>query len=199
MVNDWARGTPWLHGLITWYAGTGAMLFAGLLIVGWWFARRGAGPRRMAIAIWAALAAVIAVGVNQPLVGVVREQRPYVVLPHALLLVRTLGGFLLPLRPRHDGRRGRGRTAAALMAPRTARQPAALLMAFSHVSRAPPAARCAGGPRPGATVAVIGYFLLVPLLTRLVARLAGTRLRPLLAAVPASDGAPSTPDPAPIS
>ena len=123
VVNDWARATPWLHGLMTWYAGTGAVLFAGLLIAGWWFARRGADPRRMAVALWAALAAVIAVGVNQPLVGVVREERPYVVLPHALLLVGTLGGFLFPLRPRHHGRRGCGRTAAALMAPRTARHP----------------------------------------------------------------------------
>jgi hypothetical protein len=34
VVNDWARGTPWLHGLMTWYAGTGAVLFAGLLIAG---------------------------------------------------------------------------------------------------------------------------------------------------------------------
>ena len=39
-VNGFARSTPWLHGPLGVYAGYGLVLFAGLLIVGWWIARR---------------------------------------------------------------------------------------------------------------------------------------------------------------
>ena len=88
-VNDFARATPWLHGPLALYAGYGLVVFAGLLVAGWWIARRDGNPTRMAAALWAPLGTLLAVAVNQPIVALVHEARPY----------ETLTGILcLPLR-----------------------------------------------------------------------------------------------------
>src|SRR6478752_808681 len=67
-VNDFARATPWLHGALGLYAGYGMVVFAGLLVAGWWIARRGADTTTMAAGLFlvnrrlgfiAALAAVL--------------------------------------------------------------------------------------------------------------------------------------------
>ena len=52
-INDFARATPWLHGPLGLYAGYGLVVFAGLLLVGWWTARTAGDPARMAAALWA--------------------------------------------------------------------------------------------------------------------------------------------------
>ena len=46
-VNDFARATPWLHGPLVLYAGYGLVVFAGLLVAGWWIARKAGDPVRM--------------------------------------------------------------------------------------------------------------------------------------------------------
>ena len=38
-VNELARDTPWLHGPAAAFANFGIVLFALLLLAGWWFAR----------------------------------------------------------------------------------------------------------------------------------------------------------------
>jgi hypothetical protein len=48
-VNDFARSTGWLHAPMLAYATYGVVLFAGLLLAGWWIARD-RGPRVMAAA-----------------------------------------------------------------------------------------------------------------------------------------------------
>ncbi|MDX6197741.1 MAG: hypothetical protein QOJ79_892 [Actinomycetota bacterium] len=85
-VNEWARDTPWLHGLLRTYAGYGVVLFAALLVVGYLLARKRRDLDLLAASLWAALAPLIAVGLNQPIASGVGEQRPFVVFPHALLL-----------------------------------------------------------------------------------------------------------------
>jgi membrane-associated phospholipid phosphatase len=86
-VNDFARRTGWLHLGALAYANYGIVLFAGLLLIGAFLARRQADPRRMAHALLAPLGVLAAVGVNQPIVHAVNEPRPYTRLPHALVLV----------------------------------------------------------------------------------------------------------------
>lgn len=46
LINEFARDTPWLHPIMIGYADYGIVVFAALLLAGWWIARRsGEGPR----------------------------------------------------------------------------------------------------------------------------------------------------------
>ena len=85
-INEWARDTPWLHGLLRLYAGYGVVLFGLLLVAGYLIARRGQDLRRVAAAVWAGAATLIAVAINQPIASGVDERRPYAVYHHILLL-----------------------------------------------------------------------------------------------------------------
>jgi undecaprenyl-diphosphatase len=85
-INEWAQDTPWLHGFFKTYAGYGVVLFAVLLIAGYLVARRSRDLDLLTASLWAALAPLIAVAVNQPIASGVNEPRPFAVFPHALLL-----------------------------------------------------------------------------------------------------------------
>ncbi len=88
LINRFARRTGWLHGFMTGYASTyGIAILVLLLAAGWWLARRTGQLRTMAALVWAGLGTLVAVGVNQPIVTAVAEKRPYVSIPHMLLLV----------------------------------------------------------------------------------------------------------------
>jgi hypothetical protein len=43
LINEFARDTPWLHPVMIGYAEYAAVVFAALLLAGWWIARRRAG------------------------------------------------------------------------------------------------------------------------------------------------------------
>lgn len=183
VVNDFARRTPWLHGSMKLYAGAGVAIFALLLLAGWWIARGRDSPRAMAVAVWAGLGTVAAVGVNQPIVNAVKEKRPYVAMPHALLLVHRSADFSFP----SDHTTMAGAVAAGLLLLSwrlgVLAVLAALLMAFARVYvGAHYPGDVLAGLAVGAAVAVGGYFALVPLLTRAVDRLGRTPLRPALTA-----------------
>jgi undecaprenyl-diphosphatase len=85
-INDWARDTPWLHGLLKAYAGYGVVLFGVLLVSGYLIARRTRQLDKLTASLWAALAPLTAVALNQPIASGVHEPRPFSVFPNALVL-----------------------------------------------------------------------------------------------------------------
>ncbi len=85
-VNDVAINTPWLHGPMAAYASLGLVVFAGLLLAGWWLARD-RSDRVMATALIAPVAAVAAVALQQPAIAWFGHPRPFIVHPDALVLV----------------------------------------------------------------------------------------------------------------
>ena len=72
----------------------GIVVFAGLLLSGWWLARS-RDSRTMAAALVVPISTVLAVAINQPLIRAVGEVRPFVTYPDALVLVKrsTDAGF----------------------------------------------------------------------------------------------------------
>jgi undecaprenyl-diphosphatase len=180
-VNGFARATPWLHGLMLGYADYGVLLFAALLAAGWWIAReRGAG---MAAALWAPLATLLAVAVNQPIVAAVGEARPYTVLPHLLVLASPSADPSFP----SDHATMAGAVAAGLLL--VDRRlglltvVAALFMGFARVYIAAHYPQdVLAGFAVGAVTVLVGYALVRRPLTALVLRLEHTRWRPLLTA-----------------
>jgi len=95
-VNAFARATPWLHVAALGYARYGIVVFAGLLVAGWWAGRRAGDPRRVAAALAAGGSTLVAVAVNQPIVNTVRAARPYTAQPHILVLADRSSDFSFP-------------------------------------------------------------------------------------------------------
>jgi len=181
VVNDFARTTGWLHTPLVVYASDGVALFAVLLIVGYLLARSAGRPLTMARALLAAATApLLAVAVNQPIVHVVNEARPYTQLPHALLLVHRSIDASFP----SDHATMAGAVAAGLLCVHrrlgAGAVLAALLMAFARVyvgAHFP--IEVLAGLAVGALVALLAQ-LGAPPLARVLTHLAHGRLRPLL-------------------
>jgi hypothetical protein len=72
--------------IITGYADYGIVVFAALLLAGWWTARRQSDLTVLAAAVWAPLGALAAVAINQPIVALLAEPRPYAVLQDIVVL-----------------------------------------------------------------------------------------------------------------
>lgn len=185
-VNAFARETPWLHAVMLAYAQYGIVLFAALLLAGWWTARRAGDLTGVVAAVAAGGSTVLAVAVNQPIVDTVREARPYTALPHILVLADRSSDFSFPSDHATMG----GAAAAGLWF--VARRLgilatlAAALMAFARVYIAAHyPIDVAAGLLLGATVAVVVGTLTRRPLRRLLGTLAGTPLRPILLASPA--------------
>jgi undecaprenyl-diphosphatase len=185
-INAFARATPWLHAVAQLYAGLGVVLFAFLLLAGWWIARGTGEVSRVAAAVTAGGATLIALAVNQPIVHAVNEARPYTTLPHILVLATRSTDASFP----SDHATMAGAVAVGLWF--VSRRLgivaalAAVLMAFTRVYIAAHyPADVAAGLLLGGVVAALTWLLVRRPLTRLVGVLAGTRLRPVLVADPA--------------
>lgn len=85
-INDFAQSTGWLHPPMRAYTNYGIVIFAGLLLAGWWVARTRPSAV-MAAALIAPVATVVAIAANQPLIRAVGEPRPFLTHPNALVLV----------------------------------------------------------------------------------------------------------------
>ena len=180
VVNDLARRTPWLHGVVVGYATYGVVLFAVLLVVGFLLARRSGQVRALSRALLAGAGVLVAVAVNQPIVHAVNEARPFTQLPGALVLVHRSADASFP----SDHAVMAGATAVGLLFVSrrlgAVAAAAALLMAFARVYvgvHFP--IDVVAGLAVGGIVAVLLQQLATPL-TRLVALAARGRLRPLL-------------------
>ncbi|MFE9692092.1 phosphatase PAP2 family protein [Micromonospora sp. NPDC005806] len=178
-INDLARATPWLHAPMVGYAKYGVVLFAVLLLAGWWTARlRGAG---LPAAIWAPIGMLLAVAVNQPIVALVHEPRPYTTLSGILVLADRSTDPSLP----SDHATMAGAIAAGLLLVSwrlgLLATAAAALMGFARVYIAAhyPFDVLAGFAL-GATVTLLGYLVARGPITAGLDRLDRTRLRPLL-------------------
>ena len=64
-INRLAARTGWAHPLFIAYAKYGVVLFAVLLLAGWWLARSSADLDAVAVIVWAGAGAVLALGVGQ--------------------------------------------------------------------------------------------------------------------------------------
>ncbi|MBO0826592.1 MAG: phosphatase PAP2 family protein [Streptosporangiales bacterium] len=180
-VNAFARQTPWLHGFLLGYADEGFLSFAVLMVAGWWLARRAADVRRMAAALWTPIATLLAVAVNQPLVALFHEPRPFVAYHHILVLGHHGADPGFPSD--HATMAGAAAAGLFLVSRRLGAFTAfaALLMAFARVYVADHYPRdVAAGLVLGAVVCLLGFLVLRRLLVRLVEWLAGTRVRPLV-------------------
>lgn len=159
-VNDFARHTGWLHGAIFDYATYGLILFAGLMLAALLIRRTGS-DRALAAAGWSALATLIAVGLNQPLVAAFDEPRPYTA-HHGLLVLatRSTDGSFPSDHAVMAGAAATGLWLASRLLGAIAAA-AAVLMAFSRVYIAAHYPwDVVAGLAFGALVAMLGWFLL---------------------------------------
>ncbi len=190
-INQLAIDTPWLHGPTRLYAKDGILLFGLLIVVGWWLARS-RGPQVMAAALLTPVATVVAFAVQQLVVMVVDEARPYAVHPGALVLIdRTTdpsfpsdhacvvgavaGGLFFV-----DRRLGWVASALALL------MAGARVYVGVHWPLDVVAGLLLGGAVAGAVLLALGGPV-----GRLVERLRTTALRPLLATAAIDDGEPA--------
>ena len=76
-INRFADRTGWAHGAFRANAGYGIVLFAVLLVIAYLVGRHPADLTAVAGSVWAALAALVALGVGQIIGGAVDRARPY--------------------------------------------------------------------------------------------------------------------------
>lgn len=181
LVHDFAGSTHWLHGFMEFVAKDGIAFFAIALLAGWWLGRREESSRKVAVAVWSALAALVAVALVQPIASAADEARPFVVLHfHPLIAHAADTGFP------SDHSTAAGAVAAGLFFVSwrlgLATAFGALLIAFSRVYVGVHFPQdVAAGLALGAVVAVAGVYLVVPLLVKLVDVIRRSPLRPLVA------------------
>ena len=183
VVNDFARDTSWLHGFMEFVARDGIFLLGLALLAGWWIGRRARSPRQVAVAVWSALAALVAVALVQPIANAADEKRPSVALPHVLQLISHANDAGFP----SDHATAAGAVAAGLFFVSWRLGLVTLLwsliVAFSRVYVGVHFPQdVAAGLALGAVVALLGVFVVVPLMTRIADWLTRTPLRPLITA-----------------
>jgi membrane-associated phospholipid phosphatase len=182
-VNDFARATPWLHGVAVGWARYGIVAFAVMIGIALWLSRT-TGPRVTAAAIWTAVGALIALAVNQPLGDAVHEARPYATHPGVLVLVPRTADFSFPSD--HAVVAGAVATGLLIADVRLGAAAAALALVMGadrvYVGAHYPADVVAGLAL-GSAVVVVGWLAIGRPLTLLAARLRRGRLRPVLVSV----------------
>jgi membrane-associated phospholipid phosphatase len=181
VVRHFAASTGWLHGFMEFIARYGIVFLAVALLVGWWIGRRDDSPRKVAVAVWSAVAALVALALVQPISNAAAEPRPFVNHPEVHKLIAHSADFGFP----SDHATAAGAVAAGLLFLSwrlgLVTTFVALLIAFSRVYVGVHFPQdVAAGLALGAVVAIIGVFLVVPLLTRILAWLTRTPVRPLI-------------------
>ncbi len=181
-INRLANRTGWAHGIFTAYAKYGIVLFAVLLLAAYLEARQHGDLLAVAGSVWAAGAALVALGIGQLVGGAIDRARPYDAMSGVHVLVARTTDFAFP----SDHATVAGAVAAGLFLTNRrwglAAVVLAVAMAFTRVYvGAHYPADVVGGLALGAAVAAAGRIVVVPVLTRLARRLSLTSLRPLVA------------------
>ncbi|GHD90941.1 phosphatase PAP2 family protein [Streptomyces naganishii] len=84
-VTDFARDTKWLNTPLELWTNVGLGVFAVLMVMGWWNARR-RGARAMTLALAAPVAVVVAFAAAEVVKKIVSEVRPCRSMPHAYIV-----------------------------------------------------------------------------------------------------------------
>jgi len=174
-VNRLADHTGWAHGFFRFYADAGIVVLAALLLVAFLDGRRRADRREVAGALGAGAAALAGLGLAQVVGGFVDRARPYTTMANVHLLVDRTTDFSFP----SDHATVAGAVAVGLLlANRTWGRlaiGAALLMAFTRVYvGAHYPGDVLAGLALGAATALAVHLVVVPVVVRLVERLAPT-------------------------
>ena len=180
-INALARAIPWLQPIIWSYATYGVVLFAMLLVFGWWLARQRNNYLSMTTALWAPLGVLAAVGINQPVADWLNRPRPYALYPGLLVLAQHSADPALPSD--HAVMAGAVTAGLFLVNRRLGwwASVAAIIMAFARVYIAAHfPLDVISGLLLGAAVSFLGYPLARPILSRLVNAAANSRLQPLI-------------------
>ncbi|MEY2445583.1 MAG: hypothetical protein QOE00_2163 [Ilumatobacteraceae bacterium] len=182
--NRLADHTGWAHWFFSTYAKFGIVVFALLLVVAYLDGRRQRDVGVVAGSVWAAAAALVALGIGQLIGGAIGRARPYEVISGVHVLIARTTDFSFP----SDHATAVGAVAAGLwMASRrwgVIAAVLAVLMAFTRVYVGTHyVSDVVAGLALGAVVAIGGHGVIVPLLARAAARMSNGRMRPLVAAV----------------
>ncbi|HEX2786062.1 MAG TPA: phosphatase PAP2 family protein [Ilumatobacteraceae bacterium] len=186
-INRLANRTGWAHGVVTAYAKYGIALFALLLLATYVDGRRHDDVRAVAGSVWAAGATLIALGIGQVIGGSIDRARPYEAMTGIHLLIDKTTDFSFP----SDHATVAGAVAAGLMFTNrrwgSVAAALAVVMAFARVYvGAHYPGDVLAGLALGAAVAAVGRLVAVPQLTRVVAWLSRTAVRPIVTHAPHS-------------
>ena len=185
-INRLANRTGWAHGFFTSYAKYGIVLFAVLLVAAYLDGRQHDDLRAVAGSVWAAGAALVALGIGQLIGGAIDRARPYEAITGVHLIVDKTTDFSFP----SDHATAAGAVAVGLLLTNrrwgTVAAALAIVMAFTRVYvGAHYPGDVIAGLALGGVVAAAGTALVVPLLTRLAEHLSRTRFRVILLSHPA--------------
>src|SRR3954451_20748735 len=164
-INRFADRTGWAHGAFKANAGYGIVLFAVVLVIAYLDGRHRADLTAVAGSVWAALAALVALGVGHIIGGAIDRARPYESMSNVHLLVDKTPDFSFP----SDHATVAGAVAVGLLfANRRWGIVAAVLAIFMAFTRVYVGAHYPGdviaGLALGGLVATAGWFTVVPIL-----------------------------------
>jgi membrane-associated phospholipid phosphatase len=185
-INAFARSTPWLQPLMLFYATVGSfVVFAVLMFVGWWIARRRSVLPVVAAALWTPVSMLLALWINHPISALFAERRPYLMYPNLLVLAQH---SLAPGFPSDHAVMAGSVTATLFFVSRrlgwwTALAAVVLAFARVYVAEAYPSDVLVG-LLLGAVLGTVGLLLVRRVLVALLRMADPTIFRPLITATP---------------